>query len=281
LRVRASARVARVGRRGAGEAEAQALKRVLLLLTLALVFTAGASAGSQGPRADDVRLAAQHLREDHEDPFRELDPARFTAAVDALASRADTIGDDELVVGLMRLAAMLGNRNGHTGIFPLDSQHERAFHAYPIRAYRFSDGVFVIGQAGGTDLLRTRLVEVNGRPLEEVLQAVRPLVPRDNASTLNLLELVWMNTPEALHGVGIARDTGPLRFTFERDGVRFERELAPVTVGVYVRAMRNVLQLIPQAVTGPVPAYITKRSKSLWWTKLSSRRAFYLGYNDT
>jgi len=257
------------------------VKRVLLLLALALAFTAGAQARSQGPRADDVRLAAQHLREDHEAPFRELDPARFDAAVDALASRADTIGDDELVVGLMRLTAMLGNRNGHTGIFPLDSQHERAFHAYPIRTYRFSDGVFVIGQAGGTDLLRTQLVEVNGRPLENVLQAVRPLVPRDNDSTLKLLELVWMNTPEVLHGLGIAPDTGPLQFTFERDGVRFERELTPVTVGAYVRAMRNALQLIPQAVSGRLPAYITNRGKSLWWTKVSTRRVFYLGYNDT
>ena len=111
------------------------MKRVLLLLALALAFTAGAQARSQGPRADDVRLAAQHLREDHEAPFRELDPARFDAAVDALASRADTIGDDELVVGLMRLTAMLGNRNGHTGIFPLDSQHERAFHARVARRW--------------------------------------------------------------------------------------------------------------------------------------------------
>jgi predicted dienelactone hydrolase len=151
------------------------VKRLLLLLALALTFAAGAQAHSQGPRGDEVRLAAL---------------------------------------------------NGHKGIFPLDSQHERALHAYPIRAYQFSGGVFVIGQAG-TDLLRTKLVEVNGRPLDEALQAMRPFVPRDNDSTLKLLELVWMKTPEVLHGLGIASDTGPLRFTFERDGVRFERGGAP------------------------------------------------------
>ena len=71
----------------------------------------------------------------------------------------------------------------------------------------------------------------------------------------------YVNTPEVLHGLGIAPDAGPLRFTFERDGVRFERELAPISVSAYVRAMRNVLQLIPQAITGRVPKYISNRGK--------------------
>jgi dienelactone hydrolase len=257
------------------------LKRVFMLLLAALALTSGAQAHSQGARADDVRLAAAHLREDHENPFRELDPARFGAAADDLAARADTISDDELMVGLMRLASMLGNRNGHTGIFPYDFQHGRVLHAYPIRPYAFSDGVFIIGQAGGSDLLRTRLVEVNGQPLEDVLRAVAPLVPRDNDSTLRLLEMEYLDTPEVLHGLGVAPDAGPLRFTFERDGVRFERELAPISVGAYVRAMKNVLQLTPQSITGPVPKYISNRGKSLWWTKLSSKRVFYVGYNET
>jgi dienelactone hydrolase len=56
------------------------LKRALCLSMLALAFAAGAQARSQGPAADDVRLAAAHLREDHEDPFRELDRGRFEAA---------------------------------------------------------------------------------------------------------------------------------------------------------------------------------------------------------
>ena len=119
----------------------------------------------QSVRVDDVRLAAQHLREDHPNLFHDLAPARFDAAVDELADNADSLDDDELLVGLMRLAALPGVRDGHTGIFPLDPGTHRELHAYPIRMYSFSDGVYVVGQAGGSDLLRARLVAVNDRPL--------------------------------------------------------------------------------------------------------------------
>ena len=132
---------------------------------------------------DDVHLAAHHLHADHPNLFHDLQPARFDTAVADLAARAESLNEDELLVGLMRLAALPGVRDGHTGIFPLNPANQRVLHAYPLRMYTFSDGTYVVGQAGGSDLLRAKVVAVNGRPLEDVLAAVKPLVPRDNDST--------------------------------------------------------------------------------------------------
>ena len=235
----------------------------------------------QSVRVDDVRLAAQHLREDHPNLFHDLAPARFDAAVDELADKADSLDDDELLVGLMRLAALPGVRDGHTGIFPLDPGTHRELHAYPIRMYSFSDGVYVVGQAGGSDLLRARLVAVNDRPLAEVLTAVRPLVPHDNDSSLQLRVTTYLNTAEVLHGLHLVPRVGPLRFTFERDGRRFDAELTPLPVRAYASAIGDLVHpLIPQAVSGRVPAYIARRNQALWTTKLASGRVFYLGYNE-
>jgi len=234
----------------------------------------------QSVRVDDVRLAAQHLREDHPNLFHDLAPARFDAAVDELADKADSLDDDELLVGLMRLAALPGVRDGHTGIFPLDPGTHRELHAYPIRMYSFSDGVYVVGQAGGSDLLRARLIAVNDRPLAEVLTAVRPLVPHDNESSLQLRVTTFLNTAEVLHGLHLIPGVGPLRFTFERGGRRFDTELTPLPVRAYARAIGDLVHpLIPQAVSGRVPAYIARRNQALWTTKLASGRVFYLGYN--
>jgi hypothetical protein len=127
---------------------------------IATLFTAVALALT--PQAADVQLAAQHLRDDHPNLFHDLSPERFDAAVAELTARADRLNGDELLVGLMRLAALPGMRDGHTGIFPLDPANRRELHAYPTRFYTFSDGVFVVGQADGADLLRARLVAVNG-----------------------------------------------------------------------------------------------------------------------
>ena len=235
----------------------------------------------QSARADDVHLAAQHLRDDHPNLFHDLAPARFDAAVDELTGKADSLDDDQLLVGLMRLAALPGVRDGHTGIFPLDPANRRVLHAYPIRLYTFSDGVFVVGQTNGADLLRARLVAVNGHPVDEVLAAVRPLVPHDNDSTLLLRATTYLNTPEVLHGLGLASDTGPLRFTFERDGRRFDAELSPLPVDTYARLMGDLVHpLIPQGVSGRVPVYVTRRNDRLWTAKLASGRVFYIGYNE-
>ena len=109
----------------------------------------------------------------------------------------------------MRLGAMPGVRDGHTGIFPLNPANRRLLHAYPIRMYTFADGTYVVGQAGGSDLLRARVVAVGGHPIEDVIAAVSPLVPHDNDSTLMLRVTTYLNTPEVLHGLGLVPDLGP------------------------------------------------------------------------
>ncbi|MDX6401114.1 MAG: hypothetical protein QOF27_1720, partial [Gaiellaceae bacterium] len=231
---------------------------------------------------DDVHLAAQHLREDHPNLFHDLAPARFDTAVADLAARAGSLDEDKLLVGLMRLAALPGVREGHTGIFPLNPANQRVLHAYPIRMYTFSDGTYVVGQAGGSDLLRAKVVAVNGKPLEDVIAAVEPLVPHDNDSTLSLRVTTFLNTPEVLHGLGLVPGVGPTTFTFERDGRRFDSELSPLIVADYGRGIGDLVHpLIPQGIIGKAPASVTRRNERLWTAKLDGGRIFYLGYNET
>jgi len=120
----------------------------LALLLVAVACGTGARAQAEGARSADVRLLADHLLHDHPNLFHDLSRTTFETAVDDLAAHADALSEDELLVGLMRLAALPGVRDGHTGIFPLDPSHRRVLHVYPIRLYTFADGTYVVGQAG-------------------------------------------------------------------------------------------------------------------------------------
>jgi Peptidase family S41 len=163
----------------------------------------------------------------------------------------------------------------------MDPGDRRPQHAYPVQLYAFSDGVYVVGQVGGRNLLRARLVAINGHPLADLLAAVRPLVPHDNDETLALLAPAYLNTPEVLHGLHLVPDIGAARFTFERAGKTFDSELTPVTAAAYARGIGDVAHpLIPQAIGGAVPAYIKRRNTSLWATTLATGRIYYLGYNQ-
>ena len=83
-------------------------KAGVLLATLAVVVvTAGAHAGPSATpgAAADVRALGAALEANHPDLFRNVSRVRFRSEVESLARRAPALSDNELLVGLMRIAA--------------------------------------------------------------------------------------------------------------------------------------------------------------------------------
>src|SRR5262245_46975388 len=115
-----------------------------LLAMVAVVSAAQARPSAPTTLAQDVRDLGATIPDIHPDPFRSVSRQRFQAEVNTLAQRASTISRDELLVGIMRIIALLGPRNGHTGLFPGDPSHTRELHLYPLRLYAFADGLYVV-----------------------------------------------------------------------------------------------------------------------------------------
>ena len=136
-------------------------------------------------------------------------PARRSARRRAeLANTAPDLSRDELVVGLMRLAALPGPRDGHTAIFPFD-QHPRTLHVYPLRLYDFADGLYVVGvdrrrgahgapaSRRSTDARSTRWSSWSGR-------SSRATTSRASAGACPSTS----STAEVLRGLGIVEGDG-------------------------------------------------------------------------
>lgn len=257
---------------------------VLLAVPVALaliVSPARARPSSPGDAATDVRMLASSIETIHPAPFRSVSKARFHAEVDELVRRAPSLRRDELLVGVLRILALLGPRNGHTGLFPGDLEHARPFHLFPVRVYDFADGVYVVDAADPT-LRGSRLVAIGDVPFERVLAQVDPLVPRDNASNLRGLGPHYALVPEVLDGLGIVEGTGAAELTFERtNGERSTRLLEPITTTEYVRVFNDPLyghypSILPAA---PRPLYLSGSARPMWATRLEGGRAVYVGYN--
>lgn len=207
---------------------------LLLVASLATVAIAWSAQARPATVAEDVRELGKSIEQLHPAPFRSVSRQRFTAEVDALAQRAPTLGRDEVLVGMLRIIALLGPRNGHTGLFPGDSSHTSGLRLYPLRLYHFADGVFVV-DAVDRSLVGRKVVAIEGVPTDRVLELVEPLVPRDNASNLRGLAPHYLLTAEVLDGLGVVADAGdPAEFTLEqRDGARSDVPLSPVTAARY------------------------------------------------
>jgi hypothetical protein len=257
----------------------------LLLVPLAMVaIVSSAQARSSAPvtLADDVRDLGAAIEEIHPAPYRGVSRQRFQAEVDTLAQRAGSISRDELLVGLMRMIALLGPRNGHTGLFPGDPSHARQLHLYPVRLYDFADGIYVV-DAVERSLIRNKLVAIDGTPLAEILERVRPLVPRDNDSNLRGLAPHFLLTAEVLDGLGIVDGAQSAQFTFELpDGQQVDVQLAAVPASSYLSRFNDVLQghypsVLPRAAK---PLYLAGSAKPMWARKLAGGRAVYMEFNS-
>ena len=250
--------------------------RPLVLAVLFLLVTG--CAGEEKPAAPspaerDVRLLAGQLQAQHPDLFHDLDRERFSSAVEDLADDASGMSRDELVVGLMRLAAMPGERDGHTAIYPFD-MHTRPLHVFPLRLYHLDGGLYALAAVGAEEVVGKRLVSIAGRPVDEVVELVRPLVPHDNESSLRWLLPEYVTTAEVLRGLGVAGD-GPVEYAFE-GGVEAEFDAEPAeSVAASVGSA-----LAPPPTNGD-PVWLRSLEDSQWLTTLEGERVVYLGYRIT
>jgi Peptidase family S41 len=258
---------------------------LLVLIPLAMVLAvASAQARPSVPAttAEDVRELGRSLEQLHADPFRAVTRQRLRSEVSALAQRAPALSRSELLVGMLRIIALLGPRNGHTGLFPADSSHVSPLHLYPLRLYRFSDGAYVV-DAQDKSLVRDRVVAIGGVPIERVFALVEPLVPRDNDSNLRGLSPHYVVTAEVLDGLGIVDGTESAEFTLERpDEQQVKVTLRPVTGPRYAAAFADPMHghypsVLPAA---PRPIYLAGAARPLWARTLAGGRAVYVGYNS-
>ena len=258
----------------------------LLVLPVAMMLAVpGAQARSSAASdvAADVRELGTSIETIHPEPFRNVSKRRFHAEVDDLARRAPSLSRDELLVGVLRLIALLGPRNGHTGLFPLDPDHQRELHLYPIRLYDFADGIFVVDEGRGLGIRGARLVAVADTPVDRVLELVEPLVPRDNPSTLRASAPHYLLVAEVLDGIGVTDGAGRAEFTFEQPGGEVvTRTMTPVPAHEYVAAFHDKLyghypSILPAAAR---PLYLAASGRTLWARTLAEGRAVYVGYNS-
>jgi hypothetical protein len=225
----------------------------------------------------------QRIREIHPDPFHATPEPVFQAAADDLAARAPSLSRDQLLVELMRFTNLLGERDGHSGIFTLDDGHARVLHLFPLYLYKFSNGLFVVSAPGRKALVGSRLLSIDGIPADRLEQAVRPLVPRDNEATRDDRFMSFMLTTEVLHGLGLRPGTGPASLELQKPGGGAHAvTIAPVTAARYLSLMQPEFPSFVYALPKrPAPLYLRRRGEDHYVTTLDRGRVVFVGYNMT
>lgn len=206
---------------------------------------------------------ASELPRRHPAPFARTSEAAFRAAVDDLARALPTLTDDQRIVGLARIVALIGD--GHTVLDPGGRRAE----VYPLALGWFTDGVVVVdADDAHRDAIGARVVEVGGRPIDEAIAVLSSTFGWE-AEGQRRNEVPWrMVWPLFLRGSGLAPADGPARFTVvDEAGARHELALAPA-------------RWWPTAPPADAVPLYRQRPKAFYWSRwLDQERALYVQYN--
>lgn len=221
---------------------------------------------------EDVLHVVDELERLHPDPYFGVPREEFEAAVDGLLGRLEELSDDQVIVELMRLVALIARsgRDGHSGLQP-----GAAFHYLPVQLRRFSDGWFVVA-SGERELVGGRLVSVEGHPIEEVCRAIAPLFTRDNDTDLLSRQALGLRMPELLHALGLSAAREQVTLQLERAGA------APMDVQLAGRTWDEHMAHAHDEGTLPAVGdelWLSDPRREFWLRVLEPERALYVQYN--
>ena len=217
-------------------------------------------------------MARLHPALDHGISRGELD-----AAAAKLAASVPASTDDELLVGVMKIVAMVSadGCDAHTGAYVWGGG-TYAVDSLPLRLWLFDEGMVVVDALPPyRELIGWRIDTVNKRAMADVIAAVTPLVPRDNDTTIRLLLPRFVIIPQVLRGVGIA-GAGPIDVGLTRGQEHRDLAIAPVPMREY-NAWAGMYGLHPPS--DPAVLYLSRMNDALWWRELDGS-LLYVQYNS-
>ncbi len=220
----------------------------------------------------DLSFLDHEARRKHFSPYLLFSKKDFDSFVSQLNRDIPKLTDNQIRTRFVRYMAMFGD--GHTTIRP-DPASEVG-HQVPIQAFIFQDGVFVtLAGAGSEDLAGAEILKIEGKPIGEVLQEIRPYVSHENDQGFLSSAPRLFLTPAFLNGIGVAAREDQLTFQL-RDAGGVVRE---VTFKRSDKAPSVDWHNARKASGNPDPLYMKKRTTLYWSELLPAQKLLYVQYN--
>jgi hypothetical protein len=205
------------------------MRRVLLVLIMAIALLPAQAAAQQANSPtteltsdqwrEDLRFMAAEMKARHANLYHKVSQAEFDTAVADLDRLIPQLQRNQLIVGMMRLAAMVGD--GHTRV---DPRKDKAFgfRALPLKLYWFEDGIIVrAAKPEYRDLLGARIEAVGGIPIAEAIRRTSDIISQDTFSAVRQLVPLYLAMPDVLQALALSDSRDAATLTLFRGGKRW------------------------------------------------------------
>jgi hypothetical protein len=215
----------------------------------------------------DTQHFADEIRAHHRDPYHLISKARFDSEVAALKARIPSMKGYEVVVGLQRLAALIGD--GHTF-----ADTSKLYHQVPIEIFWFGNDLRVVSAAPEyTKAIGTKLVKIGSTPIKQVQQELQQLIPQNESEWFVMDRSAGLMTQiEPLAALHIIPYSDTADFTFETDsGNQFTLQLRANSPG-------KSASLVTFGGQSPLP--FQHPEAPFWFTYLPESQTVYVNFRS-
>ena len=253
---------------------------ITFVLFLTFVFLSSVSAQDGPPKLSpaqwqaDVRFLGDELPKRHRDAFARMKRDEYEAAVKSLYDRAPSLSEDEILVGMMHIVAMI--KDGHTNIVPRDYFRSGVF---PIKLYVYSDGIFVQKAAPEyAEMVGARVIKIGGMTAEDAFKTVGQVAFADNEMGVKAIVPLMMTVPEVLAGSKVITDKTKLELVVEAAGKQKTFEIHPTA------RLDDIVRTTPSTWTdavnkGKLPLYLKDPANIYWYEYLKDQKIVYIQHN--
>ena len=205
------------------------------------------------------------------------------AAAARLSADVPTLTDDQLLVGVLRIVAMVSAHgcDAHTGAFiwgtgtyPVDS--------LPLRLWLFpteqADSLVIVDALPPyEDLVGSTIEKIDGVEELKVRIALDAVIPRDNDWTFRLLVPRYVLIPQVLRGLEIVGDGPTISLgLITPEGNPRTVDVQPIPMSDY-NAWAGPYGLHLPA--DPRALYLSKMDEAIWWAMQPDAQTLFVQYN--
>jgi hypothetical protein len=248
---------------------------VLLVIVVAAALIAAFAAASP-PSASardrgwqrDIAYLTRTLPEVRIDGLGSARSSAWNAAAARLSAQVPRLTNGQVIVGLLRMVAML--HDDETVFDPLPAPF------YPIGAHWLGSHLYLLTvPSSDRQLLGAELLSVDGHPIGEVLSDLRAEIDYQDVGVLRFEEAQQVNDASLLYWLGLTRLPASAAFTVRTTAGTLQTVQLPA-----IRVLARHRAALPPLVGVPAALYERDGTLPYWMLILSSDHAVYLKYNQ-
>lgn len=255
------------------------LKFIGIIASIFALVSAGVFAQNATPKLTteqwqaDVNFLGEQLAKAHRNAFHRIKREDYEAAVKKLHDSVPQMTEDEIIVGLMKIVAMV--KDGHTNIIP------RPFFrsgVYPFKFYQFSDGLFVQKAAPEyAEMVGGKVVKIGNLSADEAFKTVSQAAFADNEIGEKDFTPTLLRIPEVLAGFKVINDKQKLNLTVEIGGKQKSFEIHPG--GTLENLFNYPADWSDAAPKTGRALYLKDPGNMYWFEYLKDRQTVYVQHN--